>query len=94
MKVFVREKVISELEGQCLGTYEILFLAELFLISTSLGTYGYVISVVSVSDDDIIAGLIDIDTGAVNVSVFYTVILLRPFKNEVLDTVGKRCLDF
>lgn len=54
-----------------------------------LGTYGYVISVVSVEDEDIQAGLIDIDTGAVNVSVFYTVILLRPFKNEVLDAVGK-----
>ena len=52
------------------------------------GTYGYVISVVSVEDEDVEAGLIDIDTGAVNISVYYTVILLRPFKNEVLDAIG------
>lgn len=39
-------------------------------------------------DEDVEAGLIDNDTGAVNISVYYTVILLRPFKNEVLDAVG------
>ena len=31
--------------------------------------------------------LIDNDTGAVNVTVFYSAILLRPFRNEVLDTI-------
>jgi hypothetical protein len=60
-----------------------------FVIFPCEGTYGYVISVVSVEDDDIRPGLIDIDTGAVNVSVYYTVILLRPFKNEVLDAIGE-----
>jgi DNA-directed RNA polymerase subunit E'/Rpb7 len=41
-----------------------------------------------VTNEDISPGLIDNDTGSVNVSVYYSVILLRPFRNEVLDTVG------
>jgi len=34
--------------------------------------------------------LVDNDTGAVNVTVWYNAIMLRPFKNEVLDTVVER----
>lgn len=52
-----------------------------------LGKHGYVISVLDVKNDDIIPGVIDNDTGAVNVTVWYSVILLRPFRNEVMDTV-------
>jgi DNA-directed RNA polymerase subunit E'/Rpb7 len=67
--------------------YLIFHIAQIFQCG-KIGTYGYVISVVSVEDEDVEAGLIDIDTGAVNISVYYTVILLRPFKNEVLDAIG------
>jgi DNA-directed RNA polymerase II subunit RPB7 len=42
---------------------------------------------VEISDDDIHPGLIDNDTGAVNIICYPTVVLLRPFKNEVLDAV-------
>jgi DNA-directed RNA polymerase II subunit RPB7 len=52
-----------------------------------LGRHGFVISVLDVKDEDIEPGLIDNDTGAVNVAVWYTVILLRPYRNQVLDTV-------
>ena len=52
-----------------------------------LGKYGYVISVLPIQDEDITPGLIDNDTGSVNVIVWYNALLLRPFKNEVLDTV-------
>mmetsp|Transcript_24892 Transcript_24892/g.23877 ORF Transcript_24892/g.23877 Transcript_24892/m.23877 type:complete len:176 (+) Transcript_24892:154-681(+) len=52
-----------------------------------LGKHGYVISILDIDDDEIIPGLIDNDTGAVNVVVYYSAILLRPFRNEVLDTV-------
>jgi DNA-directed RNA polymerase II subunit RPB7 len=52
-----------------------------------LGRLGYIISILDIDDSDISAGLIDIDTGSVNISVWYSAILLRPFKNEVLDAV-------
>jgi DNA-directed RNA polymerase II subunit RPB7 len=52
-----------------------------------LGKHGYVISILDVKDEDINPGLIDNDTGAVNITVFYSVVLLRPFRNQVLDTV-------
>eukprot|EP00601_Ochromonadales_sp_CCMP2298_P003154 CAMPEP_0173172422 /NCGR_PEP_ID=MMETSP1141-20130122/2299_1 /TAXON_ID=483371 /ORGANISM="non described non described, Strain CCMP2298" /LENGTH=163 /DNA_ID=CAMNT_0014094455 /DNA_START=53 /DNA_END=544 /DNA_ORIENTATION=- len=52
-----------------------------------LGRHGFVISVLDVKDEDIEPGLVDNDTGAVNVAVWYTVILLRPYRNQVLDTV-------
>lgn len=52
-----------------------------------LGKNGYVISILSIEDADIAPGAIDNDTGAVNVTVWYSALLLRPFKNEVLDTV-------
>lgn len=52
-----------------------------------LGKHGYVISVLDIKNENISPGAIDNDTGAVNISVKYSVILLRPFRNEVLDTV-------
>jgi DNA-directed RNA polymerase II subunit RPB7 len=52
-----------------------------------LGRLGYIISILDIDDADISAGLIDIDTGSVNIGVWYSAILLRPFKNEVLDAV-------
>lgn len=52
-----------------------------------LGKHGYVISVLDVKNEDIIPGMIDNDTGAVNITVWYSVILLRPFRNEVMDTI-------
>jgi DNA-directed RNA polymerase subunit E'/Rpb7 len=45
-----------------------------------LGRHGFVISVLDVKDEDIEPGLVDNDTGAVNVLVWYTVILLRPYR--------------
>ena len=52
-----------------------------------LGKHGYVISVLSVQDSDIIPGIIDNDSGCVNVVVWFDALLLRPFKNEVLDAI-------
>ena len=52
-----------------------------------LGKNGYVISILDVDDNDIRPGKIDNDTGAVSVDVHFFAILLRPFKNEVMDTV-------
>ena len=65
----VRQRIFSELEGQCLGRH------------------GYVVSVLDVKSEDIKPGLIDNDLGSVNVTVWYSVILLRPFRYEVLDAV-------
>jgi len=52
-----------------------------------LGKHGYVISVLDIKNEDIAPGLIENDSGSVNISVYYSVILLRPFRNEVMDTV-------
>jgi len=49
-----------------------------------MGKYGYVIRVIGI--DYIAPGLVDNDTGAVNVNILYSCIMLRPFKNEVVDT--------
>lgn len=57
------------------------------LEGTSLGKYGFVITVVEIKDEDMQAGMIDNDTGAVNIIVWYTAILFRPFKNEVMDAI-------
>ena len=70
LKELVRQRVLEELEGQCLGKL------------------GYVIAIYDIHNDDITAGMIDNDTGAVLVSVWYNAILLRPFRNEVLDSVA------
>jgi DNA-directed RNA polymerase II subunit RPB7 len=52
-----------------------------------LGAKGYVIAIKKIEYDKIVAGLIDNDTGAVNVSVEYKAIIFRPFTNEVVDAV-------
>jgi len=49
-----------------------------------MGKHGYVIRVIGI--DYIAPGLVDNDTGAVNVNILYSCIMLRPFKNEVVDT--------
>lgn len=54
---------------------------------TCLGKYGYVISITDIEDKDISLGLIDNDTGAVNITVWYSAFLLRPFPNEVVDAI-------
>lgn len=52
-----------------------------------LGKHGYVIRVLTLDNDAIQPGKIDNDNGSVNVTVFYSAIMLRPFKNEVVDTI-------
>jgi len=52
-----------------------------------LGKKGFVICVVDINEDSIQAGLIDNDTGAVNVTVWCQTIVFRPFNNEVVDAV-------
>ncbi|CAM9659174.1 unnamed protein product [Ectocarpus fasciculatus] len=69
LKEKVKNKVMDEIEGTCLGKY------------------GYVVSILEIRDDDIQLGLIDNDTGAVNITVWYSAILLRPFPNEVVDAI-------
>lgn len=54
---------------------------------TCIGKQGYVITILELKDEDVIPGLIDNDSGCVNVTVFYRAILFRPFENEVLDAV-------
>lgn len=75
LKEHVRNKVIGELEGQCLGNH------------------GYVISVLEIKNEDIVPGLIDNDSGSVQVTVYYSVILLRLFRNEVVDAVVSMASD-
>eukprot|EP01031_Cornospumella_fuschlensis_P039182 gene39182-47674_t len=58
-----------------------------------LGKHGYVISVLDIKDVDIQPGLIDYTTGSVLIRVHYSVILLRPFRNEVLDAVVSMASD-
>jgi DNA-directed RNA polymerase II subunit RPB7 len=52
-----------------------------------LGKHGYVLRLLGLEDATIHPGLVDNDTGCVNVHVMYQAIMLRPFKNEVLDVV-------
>eukprot|EP00752_Nemacystus_decipiens_P002529 g2373.t1 len=52
---------------------------------TSVGSLGFVITVMSVTDDQIHMGTIEFDTGFANVVVVYRAICFRPFVNEVLD---------
>eukprot|EP00635_Sarcinochrysidales_sp_CCMP3193_P012985 CAMPEP_0118906428 /NCGR_PEP_ID=MMETSP1166-20130328/10149_1 /TAXON_ID=1104430 /ORGANISM="Chrysoreinhardia sp, Strain CCMP3193" /LENGTH=156 /DNA_ID=CAMNT_0006845737 /DNA_START=116 /DNA_END=586 /DNA_ORIENTATION=- len=51
----------------------------------SLGRHGYVICIIEIKDDDVWTGVVDYDTGFAAVEARYSAILLRPFKNEVLD---------
>jgi DNA-directed RNA polymerase II subunit RPB7 len=50
-----------------------------------LGMKGYVISIIDLNQNEIKAGLIDNDTGMVNVTVWYEAIIFRPFEQEVVD---------
>ena len=51
----------------------------------SLGRHGYVICIIDIKDDDVDTGIVDYDTGFCAVNARYSAILLRPFKNEVID---------
>lgn len=57
----------------------------------ALATYGYVVNVIEVPEDQIKSGIIEYDTGSVAFHVKYTALLLRPFNNEVLDAVVSQC---
>ena len=52
-----------------------------------LGKHGYVIQILALDDFSIQPGKIDNDFGSVHMIVTYQAIMLRPFKNEVLDTI-------
>lgn len=58
-----------------------------------LGKHGYVISVLDIEDKNIKPGIVDYTTGSVLIRVHYSVILLRPFRNEVLDAVVSMASD-
>ncbi|CAB9526834.1 polymerase II subunit RPB7 [Seminavis robusta] len=57
----------------------------------ALATYGYVVNVIEVLEDQIKSGIIEYDTGNVVFTVKYTALLLRPFINEVLDATVSQC---
>ena len=57
----------------------------------ALATYGFVINVIEVPQDQIRSNIIEYDTGNVVFVVKYTALLLRPFVNEVLDAVVSQC---
>mmetsp|Transcript_7810 Transcript_7810/g.16309 ORF Transcript_7810/g.16309 Transcript_7810/m.16309 type:complete len:185 (-) Transcript_7810:5-559(-) len=50
-----------------------------------LSHYGYVVHVIDVSRENMRAGVVEYDTGAVCYDVKYEALIFRPFKNEVLD---------
>lgn len=58
-----------------------------------LGRHGYVIAVQDIQDEDIQSGQIENDSSFVHFTVRYTVILLRPFRNEVLDALVSNAFD-
>lgn len=47
----------------------------------------HTIQILDIADDEIQLGLIDNDTGGVNVIVWYMAVFFRPFANEVLDAL-------
>jgi len=57
----------------------------------ALATYGYVVNVIAVPEDQIKSGIIESNSGNVVFTVKYTALLLRPFVNEVLDAVVSQC---
>lgn len=57
----------------------------------ALSTYGYVVNVIEVLENQIQSGIIEYDTGNVCFKVKYSALLLRPFLNEVLDAVVSQC---
>ncbi|KAJ8606843.1 hypothetical protein CTAYLR_009185 [Chrysophaeum taylorii] len=52
-----------------------------------LGREGYVIAVMELKNEDIDTGVVEYDSGFVSVNARYSAILMRPFKNEVVDAV-------
>jgi|EP01033_Poteriospumella_lacustris_P006342 DNA-directed RNA polymerase II subunit RPB7 len=58
-----------------------------------LGRHGYVIAVQDIKDEDIESGHIENDSSFVHFTVRYTVLLLRPFKHEVLDALVSNAYD-
>jgi len=52
-----------------------------------LGKHGYIVQILALDEGAIEPGKIDNDFGSVHMTVTYQAIMLRPFKNEVLDTV-------
>ena len=67
----VRLRVSAELEGQCVGKH------------------GYIIKVMELKEDSFVVdqALIDNDTGAVTTIVECEVLVLRPFRYEVVDAI-------
>jgi DNA-directed RNA polymerase subunit E'/Rpb7 len=57
------------------------------LEGTCIGRNGYIITIFEIGDEDLETGLVDMDNGALNISVSYLALLFRPFTNEVLDAV-------
>lgn len=57
------------------------------LEGSCMGRNGYIITIFEIGDEDLETGLVDMDTGALNISVSYLALLFRPFTNEVLDAV-------
>ncbi|KAL7449552.1 hypothetical protein ACHAWC_001609 [Mediolabrus comicus] len=57
----------------------------------ALAEYGFVVNVIEVKEDQIKSGIIEYDTGNVIFNVKYTALLLRPFKNEVVDATVGQC---
>jgi DNA-directed RNA polymerase subunit E'/Rpb7 len=76
---------MDELEGSCLGKfgYVISVCGRLNLSFAFIAVF----QVLEILDQDIELGLIDNDTGCVNITVWYSAILLRPFPSEVMDAV-------
>lgn len=67
----VRARVAAELEGQCVGKH------------------GYIIKVMDLKDDAFVVdqALIDNDSGAVTIICECEVLVLRPFRYEVVDAI-------
>lgn len=62
-----------------------------YITTQALATYGYVVNVIEVLEDQIKSGIIEYDSGNVVFTVKYTALLLRPFINEVLDATVSQC---
>lgn len=56
-----------------------------------IGKYGYVVTVAVIEDSSIGKGQIDETSGFVTFKVGYKAIVMRPFRNEVIDVVVSQC---
>ena len=52
-----------------------------------LGNQGFVVMVLTIQDDAIGKGEIEMDTGCVKYTINFQAIVYRPFRNEVIDAV-------